>query len=82
MVYICSKCLQYVGSVSEYGYGPIVPCDIYVGENVVGTITVDEKDLKYYLNFKGQSIKLEKGYDNLGCYTEAANIVIKELQKK
>ena len=32
----------------EYGYGPVAPCRIYLGKELIGLVTYDDKDHTRY----------------------------------
>ena len=79
-IYLCPKCFEYVNINCEYGFGPIVPCIIYLGDREIGKITGCES---YRLDSLSLNIHcdLEKGYKNLEVYIEAIEIIKKELMK-
>ncbi len=45
----------------EYGYGPVTPCSIFIGEKSVGTVIENDK-YEYLLKIKsdGNEIRLKK----------------------
>ena len=69
LIVFCPKCLKYNYLECEYGYGPVTPCHIYLGEKEIGIVT--EKEYKYFLQtqYSIEIIKLE-------------NILISKLYKK
>lgn len=75
VIIICPYCNHVVTSISDYGYGPIVPCNIYVGMEIVATIeNMKESGTgEYWLKSEKYKIdhKLSGGYADLRCYTEA-----------
>ncbi len=38
-MYFCPGCKKYNGCECEYGYAAIVPCEIYLGEKLLGRLT-------------------------------------------
>lgn len=76
-IVICSKCFETVHSECEYGFGPVVPCQIYVGNEKIAEI-----DANYQLNSDVLNIhmKLQKGYKNLEVYEEAVDFVFANLK--
>lgn len=71
---VCPFCKEYVGSESDYGFGPIAPCTVSIGEEVFGEI----------LPVDGYTLVSEKfhvrewargGYKDLECYKSAAETV-------
>lgn len=38
MIIFCPFCKKSTGSISDYGFGSIVPCDIYLGEKIIASI--------------------------------------------
>ena len=69
---ICPYCRTDIGSISDYGFGPIIPCDVYVGMEKVADI-----DENYVLKSDkyGISEKLTGEYKNLGYYKAAAEFM-------
>ncbi len=37
-MYLCPKCKEYVNCLCEYGFGPIVPCSIFLGDREIARI--------------------------------------------
>ena len=72
---ICPCCKRRVFLECEYGYGPVTPCRIYLGNKIVGI--VDSEMNKYYLEYKRRKIALTKTY--LDAIYEAEEIVKKRL---
>lgn len=66
-------CLTCAYVECEYGYGPVTPCYIYLGEKAIGIVT--EKEYEYFLQtqYSDKLIKLENTY--LEALQEAAAIV-------
>ena len=81
-IYLCPKCKTYISCLCDYGFGPIVPCNIFLGENIIATIE-EHKRLEYQLKSDalGIDIALTKGYKNLEVYHEASDIIIDALKK-
>lgn len=81
VIVICPKCKCSVYTECEYGFGPIAPCNIYVGEEKVGRI---EGSMSYCLNSGKFNIHtaLKKGYTNLEVYEEATDIIIRKLNEE
>lgn len=84
VVVICPKCHKYIGSVSDYGHGPIVPCDVFVGEKNIGQIREAPADGSYrFLSSElNVAFSLKNGYKDLGCYKEVAEFVENYLHEK
>lgn len=72
---ICPCCKRSIYLECEYGYGPVTPCRIYLGEEIAGV--VESQKAKYHLNMKHKKIRLTKTY--LDAITEAEKIVKKRL---
>lgn len=72
MIIFCPNCRKSAGSISDYGFGPIVPCDIYLGEKVIGNISEG-----YILQSKlfNLNMRLNGEYKNLAVYQEAEEII-------
>ena len=43
VITFCPNCHKYDQLECEYGYGPVVPCRIYLGEEVIGIVTYDDR---------------------------------------
>ena len=72
MIIFCPYCKKSTGSVSEYGFGPIVPCDIYLGEKIIASMpSVNE----LILNEFGIKKTLCGNYANLEVYKEVEEII-------
>ena len=63
-------CLRHMTTECEYGFGSVVPCVIYLGENEIARIILKGK---YVLvsDFFGFEQELAGGYENLTAYSEA-----------
>ena len=48
LITFCPKCNSYDFLECEYGYGPVVPCRIYHGNEVIGMVTYSEDAEKRY----------------------------------
>lgn len=73
---ICPCCKRSIYLECEYGFGPVTPCQIYLGEKAVGI--VESKGTNYYLNMETKNINLSS--TNLEAISEAEKI-IKEHMK-
>lgn len=64
-IVFCPVCKRLINFVCEYGYGPVTPCTIYLGDKVIGRITED-KNYKYWLDIKetGKKVQLKTQYLN------------------
>ena len=71
----CPCCKRHVYMECEYGYGPVTPCQIYLGEEIVGVIESEENN--YYLKMNGQKIQLNQTYMN--AISEAEELVKSRL---
>ncbi len=74
-IVFCPKCKRYVFAECEYGYGPVTPCNILLGDRKIGT--VDEGRDGYYLEYESEKIMLEKRY--LEALQEASEIVKEKM---
>ena len=71
---ICPYCKKEVGSISDYGFGPIAPCSVYVGVEEFGEII--QKDGYTLISRKyGIEHRLNGGYKDLACYKDCARFV-------
>jgi uncharacterized protein (DUF302 family) len=78
-IIFCPKCFKYTFLECEYGYGPVVPCHIYLGEKEIGIVT--EIKYKYFLQtqYSDEKIKLKKTY--LEALKEAITIIENKIKK-
>ncbi len=77
MIIYCPYCKKSAGSVSDYGFGPIVPCDIYLGNKIIASIVSMNELISDEFGIKKS---LSGRYENLEIYREA-EIIIDELLK-
>lgn len=73
---ICPCCKRSIYLECEYGFGPVTPCHIYLGEEIVGI--VESIATRYYLNMNNKKIKLKKTY--LKALSEAEEVLKKRLK--
>ena len=76
LIAICPCCKRQIYGECEYGFGPVTPCQIYLGEEVVGVVESDDSNI-YYLMMNGKKIPLKSTY--LDAIYEAITIVCKRL---
>lgn len=72
MIIFCPCCRKSTGSISDYGSGPIVPCDIYLGEKIVASISSMNELVSEEFGIKQE---LRGKYANLELYHEAERII-------
>ena len=48
LIAFCPNCNSYDFLECEYGYGPVVPCRIYYGNEVIGMVNYSEDSEKRY----------------------------------
>lgn len=72
MIVFCPYCNKNTDSVSDYGYRAIVPCDIYLGNNITAQITSINKLVSKEF---GIQKTLSGEYTNLKIYQEAEEII-------
>ncbi len=81
IIYLCPKCINYVGCECEYGFGPIVPCSILFGGKKIAEIVYrDSHDYRLISSELGIARDLIKGYEQLGAYDEAVEIVTEHIK--
>lgn len=81
LIMICPQC-KGIRIECEYGFGPIVPCEIYAGSKEIAKINyADPRGLRYRIDSDelGIHMELQKGYANLEVYEEASAIVIQAI---
>lgn len=81
-MYFCPKCKVYNGAECDYGYGAIVPCKIYLGEELLGAITGSAGDYRLDCTGLGISTRLTGKYKDLAVYNEAQEIIIERLKEQ
>ena len=72
LITFCPYCHQYDYLECEYGYGPVVPCRFYHGNEVIGMVTYYEEDSSIY-QLTSQKYNLNEflGYSYLEALYEA-----------
>ena len=77
-IVFCPNCLKYSFLECEYGYGPVVPCSIFIGEKEIGTVS--QKGYSYTLQtqYSDELIKLENQY--LEALEEAIEIIKSKIE--
>lgn len=75
-IVFCPKCKRNVFLECEYGYGPVTPCDILLGDEKIGSVNVNEKH-EYYLDYESEKIMLGKTY--LEALHEASDVVKEKI---
>lgn len=80
-IVFCPECKRQTMLECEYGYGPVTPCHIEVGEETVGIVTCNDKH-EYYLELdRGwKKIKLKESY--LNALQEASRMMGQDLTPK
>ncbi len=72
MIIFCPYCKKCTGSISDYGFGPIVPCDIYLGDKIIASMpSMTELISKEF----GLRRTLYGKYANLEVYYEVEKII-------
>ena len=70
-----------MGCECEYGFGPIVPCSILFGGKKIAEIVYrDSHDYRLISSELGIARDLIKGYEQLGAYDEAVEIVTEQIK--
>ena len=79
LMFFCPECHSSNGSISDYGFGPITPCDVYSGNHKIGEITGGADD--YHLTSKelGINVTLTRPYKDLAVYHEAESMILLRL---
>lgn len=80
-ILFCPECKREMYLECEYGYGPVTPCTIFLGEDSMGTVTVNSRN-EYLLEIGSdrKQIKLRESY--LEALHEASNIIKSILRPK
>lgn len=72
---ICPCCKRSIYLECEYGHGPVTPCQVYLGKEIVGVI--ESEVTGYYLKMNGRKIHLNETY--MDAISEAVEIIKKRL---
>ena len=72
MIIFCPVCRKCAGSISDYGFGPIVPCYIYLGDRIIASMPSMTELVSEELGIK---TTLSGRYENLAIYKEAETII-------
>lgn len=79
-MFFCPKCGEYNGCECEYGFAAIAPCEIYLGEKLIGRLTGRYGNYRLDCDELGINTKLTKEYKNLAVYHEAVDIIRERLK--
>ena len=77
MIVFCPHCNELAGIECEYGFGPITPCVIYRGEEIIGRTQGEYRLMSYLFDL---DMELKGGYDNVEVYREAIKIIEECMQ--
>lgn len=78
MILFCPYCRKCAGSISDYGFGPIVPCDVYLGDKIIASMpTMNEFISKEF----GIRRTLLGKYADLDVYHEVEEIIAEKLER-
>lgn len=72
MIIYCPYCKKITDSICDYGFGPIVPCDVYLGNKIIASMPSMNELVSVEFGIK----KVLSGtYANLEIYQEAEKII-------
>lgn len=78
MILFCPYCRKCAGSISDYGFGPITPCDVYLGNRIIASMpTMHELISKEF----GIRRTLHGRYTDLEVYHEVEEIITERLKQ-
>lgn len=72
MIIFCPYCKQPTGLISDYGFRPITPCDIYLGGQIIEYISLDYMLISSKFDIH---TKISSGYKDLAVYQQAEDIL-------
>lgn len=78
-MYFCPECRECNGYECEYGFAPITPCEIYLGEKRIGRLLGGGGSYRLECREINISMPLTKGYRNAAVYEEAREIIRERL---
>lgn len=81
IIIFCPQCLRCIMFECEYGYGPVTPCYIYLGDKQIGIVTSDVFN-KYYLQSEYFNEKIELKNTYMKALTEADSIIKSKLMEQ
>lgn len=79
-IIFCPKCRKQTFMECEYGYGPVTPCDIRLGNEKIAAVTTENYVYYYKSERFGIDKRLEKEY--LEALQEAAKLTAKLLEEE
>ncbi|MDL2235683.1 GNAT family N-acetyltransferase [Christensenellaceae bacterium OttesenSCG-928-L17] len=79
-ILFCPACRQHAYLECEYGYGPVVPCRIFLGEEEIGLVTKEEAHHCLQTIYHSEKTKLTSTY--LEALEEAIAIVTDLLKQE
>lgn len=71
-IVICSNCKRKIYFECEYGYGPVTPCSILLGQKRIAKVVTDHRN-QYILYYNDHQIQLKERY--LEALNEAVQII-------
>ncbi len=81
-IVFCPHCCSYVYLECEYGYGPVVPCNILLGTEIIAEVKYDTYNQnQYILQSEHFDIDIILQHKYLEALVEAKDIVAKSLKK-
>jgi len=82
-IVFCPHCRSYVFLECEYGYGPVVPCNILLGTKKIAEVvkcdTYDQR--KYALQSEHFGIHIVLQHEYLDALVEAKDIITESLKE-
>ena len=79
-IFMCPECYAYNRCICDYGFGPITPCDILLGDREVGSILRGDNSYSLAVYGTKKTIRLQKGYKELEIYKQAAERTKEQLK--
>ena len=76
----CPTCKELNGIECEYGFAPITPCEIYLGEKQIGRLLGSGGSFRLECRALKINTPLTKGYKNAEVYNEAIDLIKERLK--
>ncbi len=73
-IVFCPKCKKRIFSSSMQGKGPVIPCDIYLGNKKTGLITIKGMSYRLIAHEPPVDVVLSEPTTDLRIYDEASRI--------
>ncbi len=81
VITFCPECRRQDQLICEYGYGPVAPCRIYLGSEIIGLVTYDNREqTRYRLDSMKYGLHTVLEHTYMEALKEAEGIIAHRLE--